>query len=164
MVSSAMIDDWLDTARSRVNAEQFQFLRLAADRVQVELGLLQPENSIRPNGAEPLRCLLHRLPGTGKSHVLKMVEELFGLVGYKKNIDWAATAYQATNATDLEGRTIHNFVGLSVNPSSLDKPINPDTAQRLAYVRWLLINEISMVPANLLGATEQRLRQVKPNI
>ena len=96
-----MVDDWLDGARSRTNAKQFEFIELMADRVKVELGLMAPAASARPDGEEPLRYLLHGPPGTGKSHAIKLLQELLDIVGFKKGIDYEYVAYQASNAADL---------------------------------------------------------------
>ena len=158
-----MIEDWLEEARSKVNDEQFRFLQLIADRVKVEFELIKPEDSLRPDGAEPLRYLLHGPPGTGKSHVSILVQELFELIGLKKGIDYQFMAFQATNAADLDGDTIHHSVGLNVNPRSFEKKISPEVAKKIATWRWVFLDEISMVPAHLLAAMEQRLRQVKPS-
>ena len=158
-----MIDDWLDGARSKVNAKQFEFLLVVADRLKVEFDLMKPEDSLRQNGAEPLRYLLHGPPGTGKSHVSILVQELFERVGLKKGIDYQFMAFQATNATDLDGETIHHAVGLNINPRSFEKPVSPEVAKRMATWRWIFLDEISMAPAQLLAAMEQRLRQVKPS-
>ena len=130
------------------------------DRVKVEFGLLLPEQSIRHNGAEPLRYLFHGPPGTGKSHALKLVQDLFDLIGFKKGIDWVTLAFQATNAADLEGDTIHHACGF--NLSNFDQPVQPAAAKRMAFWRFVIIDEISLVPANLLAYVDQRLRQVKP--
>ena len=105
VVTLCMIDDWLDGARSRVNAKQFDMIQLVADRLKVELGLLDPEASTRAEGVEPLRYLLHGPPGTGKSHAVKLLTELFDVAGYKKGMDYEFVAFQATNAADLDGRT-----------------------------------------------------------
>ena len=160
MVALCMIDDWLDRARSRVNAKQFNMIHLVADRLKVELGLLDPEESFRVEGVESLRYLLHGPPGTGKSHAVKLLTELFDLAGYKKGLDYEFLAFQATNAVDLDGRTIHNAIGLS--PFDFNKAITADVAQRMATWRWIFIDEISLAPANLLALLDQRLRQVKP--
>ena len=157
-----MIDDWLQGARCKVNAKQFELLQLVADRVKVELGLVTPAESMRPDGQEPLRYLLHGQPGTGKSHAVKLLQELFDLVGFKKGIDWEFLAFQATNAADLDGNTIHHACGFNNNPRSFEQVINPERAKRMAYWRFVFIDEISLVPANLLAHFEQRVRQVKP--
>ena len=157
-----MIDDWLDGTRSRVNSKQFDMIQLVADRLKVELGLLDPEESMREEGLEPLRYLLHGPPGTGKSHAVKLLTELFEVAGYKKGIDYEFVAFQATNAVDLAGKTIHDAIGLNCNPRSFDKAVSPEKAQQMANWRWVFIDEISLALANLLAVLDQRLRQVKP--
>lgn len=163
MVTARVINEWLDGARSKVNAKQFEFLLVVADRLKMEFELMKPEESLRQNGAEPLRYLLHGPPGTGKSHVSMLVQELFGLVGLRKGIDFQFMAFQATNAADLDGDTIHHAVGLNINPRSFEKAISPEVAKRMATWRWIFLDEISMAPAQLLAAMEQRLRQIKPS-
>ena len=130
----------------------------------MEVGLRHPEASVRDaSGEEPLRYLLHGPPGTGKSHVLKLLEELFEMIGYKKGLDWQLVAFQAANASDLSGETIHHALGFSINFRSQNEPMGPELAKRAAHWRWLFIDEISMVPANLFAKTEERLRQTKPS-
>ena len=103
----ALIEDWLDGTRGQVNTKQFDFLQLVADRLMVEYRLKDPQDSLREDGAEPLRYMLHGPPGTGKSHVAKFVKQLFRLVGMQEGIDYQFVAFQATNAVDLEGVTMH---------------------------------------------------------
>ena len=162
MVTLCIIDDWLDGARSRVNAKQFEMIQLVADKLKVELCLLGPAESLRAEDVEPLRYLLHGPPGTGKSHAVKLLTELFEVAGYKKGLDYEFVAFQATNAADLAGKTIHDAIGLTCNPRSVDKAVSPEKAQQMANWRWVFIDEISLAPANLLAVLDQRLRQVKP--
>ena len=161
-VTANLIEDWLDGARSQVNEQQFRFLQLVADRLMVESGLKAAVDSMRAGeGAEPLRYLLHGPPGTGKSHVCKLVKELFALVNMNEGIDYQFVAFQATNAVDLAGDTIHHAFSLNPRKHS-DEPMKPDVAKRMAMWRWLFIDEISLVPANLLARAEHRLQEVKP--
>lgn len=160
MVTLCTVDDWLESAQSKVNAQQFKMIQLVTDRLKVELGLIKPEESLRTEGGEPLRYLLHGPPGTGKSHVVKLLTELFEVAGYKKCIDYEFIAFQATNAADLDGKTIHHAIGL--NPRNFDKAVSLEVSQRMAYWRWIFIDEISLVPANLVAMVDERLRQVKP--
>ena len=83
-ISTASLQAWLQETRPKVNPQQFRFLVLVVDRILVEVGLRAPEASVRDaSGEEPLRYLLHGPPGTGKSHVLKFVGELFEMIGYR---------------------------------------------------------------------------------
>ena len=163
MVSVELIEDWLDGTRGQVNTKQFDFLQLVADRLMVEYGLMDPQTSLREDGAEPLRYMLHGPPGTGKSHVAKFVKQLFGLVGMKEGIDYQFMAFQATNAVDMEGTTMHNAFGLDPHKRSDEKAVKADKAKQMAYWRWVFIDEISMVPADLFARAEHRLQEVKPH-
>ena len=157
-----LIEDWLDGTRCQVNTKQFDFLQLVADRLMVECGLKDPQDSLREDGAKPMIYMLHGPPGTGKSHVAKFVKQLFALVGMKEGIDYQFVAFQATNAVDMEGATIHNAFALSTHNRAEEKAVDPDKAKRMAYWRWVFIDEISMVPADLFARAEHRLQEVKP--
>ncbi|CAK9090437.1 unnamed protein product [Durusdinium trenchii] len=158
-----LIDDWLEGVRCQVNVEQHIFLEIVVDRLAVELGLKDAGASHREDGTEPLRHLLHGPPGTGKSHVLKFVQELFALAGLKKGIDYQFVAFQATNAADLDGDTIHHAFGWNTNKRSFEQAMKPEAAKQLAYCRWLFIDEISLVPADLFAQVDHCLREVKPS-
>ena len=54
------------------NAEQFQAVKMVVERVIRETEYLTGQ---RESPGEPLRWLLHGGPGTGKSHVIKLVKE-----------------------------------------------------------------------------------------
>ena len=56
-----------------------------------------------------MRCATSGL----KSHAVKLLTELFDVAGYKKGMDYEFVAFQATNAADLDGRTMHNAMGLN---------------------------------------------------
>ena len=160
-MTAETLSHWLDGARGRANPEQFRFLQLVVDRVAAEYDLPNPG---RPALSEPLRYLLHGGPGTGKSHALTLLKDLFDELGLKQGIDWDILAYQNANAADLGGQTIHAAFGFSIAGPSADRPVSPEAAKRLAHYRWLFVDEISMVPANILGAMDQRLREVKADV
>eukprot|EP00971_Amphidinium_carterae_P346282 6487632-Amphidinium_carterae.4 len=97
------------------------------------------------NTNEPLVWLLHGPPGTGKSHVLPLLRDLFdNVLGYTQGIEYQITAFQAVNAADIRGKTIHHAFGLNVNMHAGDDVASRETAKRLAHLRWLIIDEISM--------------------
>ena len=86
---------WLGSERvqSGLNAKQLELLRVVVERVLVELELVPPDHEIALRRAEPLAWLLHGPPGTGKSHVLKFLRELFEeQLGYAQGIDYEARA------------------------------------------------------------------------
>ena len=154
---------WLESDRVRrgTNAKQHEFLELVLDRILVEAGLLPPEESSRQTN-DPLVWLLHGPPGTGKSHVLGFVRELFALIGYVYGLDYEVMAYQAVNAADLQGKTIHGAFGFDISVSA-GKPVSEEKAKCMANWRWLILDEISLTDAKLFGKCEQRLQAVMPN-
>ncbi|CAJ1412747.1 unnamed protein product, partial [Effrenium voratum] len=184
-VTADALLDWLgsERVRSGLNSKQWEMLRVVVERVLVELELVPPDHEIALRRAEPLAWLLHGPPGTGKSHVLKFLRELFEeQLGYAQGIDFEArgrncgrlscpagvaapqvAAFQAVNAADIRGRTLHNACGLGVDAAALDCAVGQEAAKRMSYWRWLVVDEVSMVNARLLAQVEQRLRAVVPS-
>ncbi|CAJ1342954.1 unnamed protein product, partial [Effrenium voratum] len=147
-----------------LNGKQLELLRVVVERVLVELELVPPDHEIALRRAEPLAWLLHGPPGAGKSHVLKFLRELFEeQLGYAQGIDYEVAAFQAVNAADIRGRTLHNACGLGVDAAALDRAVSQEAAKRMSYWRWLVVDEISMVNVRLLAQVEQRLRAVVPS-
>ncbi|CAJ1379302.1 unnamed protein product [Effrenium voratum] len=172
-VTADALLDWLgsERVRSGLNSKQWELLRVVVERVLVELELVPPDHEIALRRAEPLAWLLHGPPGTGKSHVLKFLRELFEeQLGYAQGIDFEArgrncgrlscpagvaapqvAAFQAVNAADSRGRTLHNACGLGVDAAALDRAVGQEAAKRMSYWRWLVVDEVSMVNARLLA-------------
>ena len=112
-----------------------------------------------------MRWVLHGGPGTGKTHVIKLLRaELFEkLLGWSRGVEFDITALQAVTADMLDGDTLHHAFGLSWSKSGSRAPSLSKTlalAQRLLRMRWLVIDEISMVSVELLAQLEQKLRQL----
>ncbi|CAJ1402349.1 unnamed protein product [Effrenium voratum] len=148
-VTADALLDWLgsERVRSGLNSKQWEMLRVV----------------IALRRAEPLAWLLHGPPGTGKSHVLKFLRELFEeQLGYAQGIDFEVAAFQAVNAADIRGRTLHNAC-VGVDAAALDRAVGQEAAKRMSYWRWLVVDEVSMVNARLLAQVEQRLRAVVPS-
>ena len=163
-VTVGKLRQWLESDRVRrgTNAKQHQFLELVVNRVLVEAGLIQPDESIRQTMG-PLVWLLHGPPGTGKSHVLALLRELFDdVIGYSYALDYEFVCFQAVNAADLHGKTIHSAFGFDLHASP-GQAASEDVAKRLANWRWLILDEISLTDAKLLGKVEHRLAAVTPN-
>ncbi|CAJ1386507.1 unnamed protein product [Effrenium voratum] len=163
LVTKAGLLGWLEAKRPNLNAKQQEILALVVERVLIECGLLAPEESSRQSG-EPLVWLLHGPPGAGKSHVLKYLRELFEeQLGYVQGIDYEVAAFQAVNAADIKGKTIHNVCGLSADWKAVDRAVSKEVAKRMGLWRWLIIDEVSMVNARLLAQVDQRLRSAVPD-
>ena len=161
-LTAAMLYQWLESepVRQGTNPKQFEFLQLVVDRILVETGLIQREQSVRQSD-DPLVWLLHGPPGTGKSHVLGFIRQLFELVGYTYGLHYEAVAFQAVNAAPLKGKTIPSAFGFDRQKQG-DRAASEEVAKKMAHWRWLILDEVSLTDAKLLAQMEQRLRFAVP--
>ena len=143
------------------NPEQESFCAKVAARVLQELEDSQLEPSV-PH-SKPLRWVLHGGPGTGKSHTLKLIrKELFETtLGWTHGIHFQVVSFQAVMAELLEGDTIHHALGLNWAGEREQSHLRTllRTQQTLQW-RWLILDEFSMVSAELLAQLEQRCREI----
>jgi hypothetical protein len=132
-VTKAALQAWLDSEEVRrgTNRMQHEFLKLVVDRVMVEPGLISQAQSLRQT-TDPLVWLLHGPPGTGKSHVLGFVRALFDLMGYTYALDYEVAAFQAVNAADLQGKTMHKAFGWKAKGGTPDEGAKREAQRRLA--------------------------------
>ena len=153
------IQKWaLEAASNKCNAKQGEFCKKVAWQVQTEL-------CAQGAAAEPLRWALHGGPGTGKSYALNLIrKELFeDILGWKQGEEFQVVTLQAVMASDLEGDTIHHAFGLNWQGLG-DERISGhkllDLSVKALRWRWLILDEISMVSAELLARLELRCREL----
>ena len=160
------IRQWLKTLHSpKCNAEQRSFCQQVAERVITEM----QEDTYEPTTdqvSEPLRWALHGGPGTGKSYTLNLVRKDEQLLGWQQGIHFQVVTLQAVMAEQLDGDTIHHALGLNWNGTT--KGISEAKLLTLSSTtlqwRWLFIDEISMVSAELLARLELRCREIVRDI
>ena len=86
---------------------------------------------------------MHGGPGTGKSEVLKMAQELFREVcGWDMGMEYQMVALQAVMAQLLGGDTIHHALGINPfgqksDPKSVQKASKRQTEVAQHVMRWL---------------------------
>ena len=148
---------------SDYNPEQKKFCRKVAERVAAELRN-ERRSDEASNNDEPLRWVLHGGPGTGKSYTLNLLRhELFEKVlGWKQGVQYQVVTFQAVMADALEGDTIHHAFGLNWTGNDTNKSLKHLLELSLATLqwRWLIIDEFSMVSAELLAQLERRCREM----
>ena len=116
------IKKWLAEIRERIgldkrkvlNAFQFEVVKKVADRVCLEKAALQTgDYEALP---EPLRWSMHGGPGTGKTHVIKIIkEELFETVlKWNIGVKFQIVALQAVMPDLLAGDTIRHAFNIPV--------------------------------------------------
>lgn len=169
--TSGDIREWLSRIKVERNANgklllnsmQYVMVEKVAVRVIEELDI---NDSIGQNAAEPLRWMLHGGPGTGKSHVIKIIKErLFGgVLKWDMGAQFQIVALQAVMAELLGGDTIHHACGIPAfkkrENRSDDLQKHMEIAKKVLQWRWLIIDEISMVSAKLLAQLDMKLREV----
>ena len=178
----ARLDNWMAKVKLEVNAEtgkpepptheQLRVLEKVRDRLLVEFALNKEEPNEVPvaiheqvygaNAAEPLRGLIHGLSGTGKSRVIKWIRRMFEeALGWEHGVHFICVAFQNRMAASIGGNTLHNAGDLPKPGENVEAKLSSSDIHNL-YVkshslRWVLIDEISMIADDLLGLFESAL-------
>jgi len=116
---------------------------------------------------EPIFQVIQGLPGTGKSKVIAWTRELFtDVLGWERGNQFVCLAVQNTMASNIDGYTIHHWGSISFRDEKGreigNKGSKRDTSllfHRCINLRWLLIDEISMVSAELLAELQYVVNQ-----
>ena len=103
-------------------------------------------------------------PGAGKTHTIN------SLVNYLRDsdIEPAITASTGIAATHIGGMTIHSWSGIGIKTKldkyDLDKIASSEyVSKRINRTRVLIIDEISMLSANMLDMLDMMCREIKQN-
>ena len=152
------IDDILAEIRKRhpkPSAEQLSILEHFVERMKLER-LEARLNSINRNSQDPLFALTHGLPSTSKSQLISWLRELIerGL-GWTHGVQFVCLAFQNAMVAQINGFTIHHWSGIPARNSEGEG--TGDSHQqsiKCQALRVILLDEISMVAAELLGTLE----------
>ena len=115
----------------------------------------------QPDGAEPLRAMVCRTAGSGKTYLINALKQLLG----EACMVCAPTGVAADN---IGGCTYHSKLPVPRDPRSIDKPVVwlKEDSTRLKVmeadfvgVKYLIIDEMSMVGRRALGQIDELLRQ-----
>ena len=143
------------------NSQQLAFLKHFARRLKVEI-LEMKQRTCEASTQEPLLDLVHGFPGTGKSKVIGWMRSLMekGL-GWVHGIQFVCLAFQNAMAAQINGFTVHHWSGIP--PRRGDGGASADK-QKLSLkcqaLRVVIIDEISMIDAELLGDLEYMIASV----
>ena len=117
-----------------------------------------------PKPLEQMTLLLHGQGGTGKTEVVKLLRKLFReVLGQGSEI---AVASSNSAARVIGGETIHSGFGMSGQQSmtirhlsgqKVDTPAWRDFVSRMNELEAVIVEEVSMVPPELLGAASYRM-------
>ena len=113
------------------------------------------ESTVTP--IDPLRIIVHGTAGTGKSFVIAALVDLLGEA-------CATIAPTGVAASNIDGRTIHSFANLKPgHPFVIPDNQLKSLQEKHERVRYVIIDEISMVGCKLFAQCSQRLNQIFPS-
>ena len=100
--------------------------------------------------------------GTGKSLVIAWVQRLFvDVLGWTSGVQFMCLAFQNTMAGSIGGATVHSWAGISFKGSGGQQGAAPkyvsELFNRCQSLRWLLIDEISMLSSELTAELQRRV-------
>ena len=140
----------------RPNAQQAQFLRQFVGRLELEV-LEAQQRQVNVSSHEPLLDLVHGFLGTGKSRLIAWMRELMedGL-GWEHGVQFVCLAFQNAMAAQINGHTLHHWSGIPCRREDASGTGDRrKQSMKCQALRVIIIDEVSMIPAELLGALER---------
>ncbi|KAF5311483.1 hypothetical protein D9611_011603 [Ephemerocybe angulata] len=110
------------------------------------------------NGGPQLQMYVGGPGGTGKSYLIETTVELFESLGRGDEIRLGA--FTGIAASLIGGSTLHSLLGMGVNtkkPAIVAKRLSDEWRR----VKYLIIDEVSMISAQFLAATSSKMRTAK---
>jgi len=146
--------------------EQMLVLEKVRDRVLLEFRRWKESDMVkglpyeeRQKLEDPLRGLVHGLPGTGKSKVIQFIRRFFvEALGWEYGVDFIFVAFQNRVAYAMGGETIHTAANLEVGNRPRVSHTDVDVlTTRNRDLKFVLVDEVGMISDLLLGAFETSL-------
>ena len=115
-----------------------------------------PNSQAVQDREEPLRGLIHGLPGTGKSRVLNWLRRLLveGMQ-WEHGTEFVFVAFQNKVAHAMGGVTLHSCAELTVGAGKASRTLQHTDVDTLftrnQHLRWIIMDEVFMIPDDLLG-------------
>ena len=96
--------------KAKPNAEQQRMIKRVMERCLQEMA---DENGQAEFWSEPLTCVLHGVPGAGKSEVLQWLRIFFeDVCSWTHGMEFAYLTSQNSMAALIDGSTFHSFMGI----------------------------------------------------
>ncbi|KAK3917070.1 ATP-dependent DNA helicase [Frankliniella fusca] len=142
----------LPTAIDNLNSDQLQFLTYLKHKTNQ---IINNENTSH------IFCMLQGMPGTGKSHLLRAcVQHISQTLGSESVKVIAPTGVAAKN---VDGCTLHSFLLLGKFGFNMKSVTGPDLLtyrQKYDTIKFLFVEECSMVGLRMLACLEKRCREI----
>jgi len=125
----------------------------------------KPENFLW----EPVRDCLFGVPGAGKSTCIKLLQRFFReVMHWESGVQFRTLAFQNTMAALIEGATVHKWGTIPIcGDKAMEKMQGggkkeatiSDLFVSCTGMRWLIIDEVSILSSTLLGLLDAYLRR-----
>ena len=158
-VSAASMHRWLQSlqaGKEPPTEEQARFLREVIERIELEARAEQ-EGRAPADGDCPLFDVIHGVPGAGKSKLIGWLRELFEQeLHWTHGVEFVCLAFQNAMAAAIDGYTVHHWTGLPVGDAdgTATTRDNNKFSAKCQRLRFILVDEISMISAQLLAQLE----------
>ncbi|CAK0901640.1 unnamed protein product [Prorocentrum cordatum] len=156
----------LQTHQITPDPQQMSILNAVADRCVQEAS-----EQDQPRGSPCSRLFVLGLPGSGKSEVIRrLCDEEVGLfptcMGWEHEVHFMKTAPMNSMASNIGGRTIHNFSKLGIDlitgvqsGGKKDPELSENLLHtKIQHMRWLIIDEVENVYVELLDAVHRQVQ------
>ena len=164
--SADLLEKWLEQLQNRAEpptAQQILVLRTIVERITAEAATEQHRTSPTSATTEPLFDIVHGQARCGQSRVIAWIREAFETVlGWEHGVQFVCLAFQKRMAAQIAGETIHHWSGIPVlHSDGGTAAVDPHKlSTKCQSLRWILIDEISMVSAQLFGQLEVAVTKV----
>lgn len=142
-----ILPDYVDT---QVNVDCF------SDEQKLCYDIITSHNSDTNTSKEPLLLIINGVGGTGKSYLIRAVKNCLGS-------KCAVTATTGKAAFNVNGVTVHSLLKLPIGPSS-HKDLKGESLaalqENLSTVKYIIIDEYSMLGQTTMGWIDRRCREV----
>ena len=127
----------------------------------------EQKGRINKTAEEPVRAFGHGLPGSGKTQVMKWLSEYFQEVwSWRPGVQYVFLAPLNSMASRINGSTVHSWAevqwckaspmgGMHVQTGSKNGQDMSSMAAKMELCRWLFIDEVEALGAEILGNVEQ---------
>ena len=165
-LSEAKAKEWLkklEREPEKPTAEQLSFLSVVVERCLVEQ---REELGNEDKQSEPVRMLLHGVPGAGKSRCIHWLRRFFeDICKFTHGVEFAFACPFNTQAALIGGLTLHTFGHVKIKQRKLgamdalkdmEHNVNKHFVE-FGRLRWLLIDECSGAGLEVLAAINRQL-------
>ena len=158
-VDAASMHRWLASLSAEEEPptdEQRRFLEAVIDRIEVEAAAEQA-NRKEAGREDPLFDVVHGVPGAGKSKLIGWLRDLFEKeLHWTHGVEFVCLAFQNAMAALIGGFTVHHWTGIPVGEAdgTATTRDNNKFSAKCQRLRFVLVDEISMISAQLLAQIE----------